>query len=243
MTLLSIIQDTFDEVGFPRPSSVAGNTDQLARQALALLNREGKQLAREFDWSVLEREYTFATVSGTAEYALPSDYDHFSNDTQWDRTRLTPLMGPTSPQAWQEVKSGLVGTGAYYRRWRVKRAAATLGQKFVLDPTPTSSGDTIAFEYISNFWATDTLGTTGKSAMTVDTDLPLIPEHLLIMGLRWRILSAKGLEYGDQLSEYQTAVMTATGRDKGAPKLSLSGGRRGITLLSSRNVPDTGFGV
>jgi hypothetical protein len=159
MTALTIIQDTFDEVGFPRPSSVAGSTDQLSRQALALLNREGKQLAREFDWAVLEREHTFTTVNGTAEYALPADFDHFQNDTQWDRTRITPMIGPTSPQDWQEVKSGLVGTGAYYRRWRVKRAAATLGRKFVIDPTPTTTGDAIAFEYVSGFWATDTLGT------------------------------------------------------------------------------------
>lgn len=241
MSALTIIQDCFDQIGFPRPSTVAGNTDQLARQALALLNQEGRQLAREFDWSVLEREYTFTTVNGTAEYALPADFDHFTNDTQWDRTRLTPMMGPTSPQDWQEIKSGLVGTGAYYRRWRVKRAAATLGPKFVLDPTPTATGETVAFEYVSTYWATDSLGTTGKAAITVDTDLPLVPEHLLIMGLRWRLLSAKGLEYGDQLAEYQTAVTAATGRDKGAPRLSLVGRRR--LPIGALNVPETGFGV
>ncbi len=243
MTTLTIIQAAFDEIGFPRPSSVVGNTDQLARQALALLNRQGKELAREHDWKVLVREHSFSTVASTSDYALPSDFDHFINDTQWDRGTREPMNGPVSGQEWQVIKSGLLGSGVYFRRWRVKRSTSgVIANKFVLDPTPTDV-QTVVFEYVSNSWCADTAGTTGQSAFALDTDIPLVPEHLLIMGLIWRLLKAKGLEYGDALAEYQSSVQREIARDGGAPKLSLASRGAGVSLLSSRNVPDTGFGV
>jgi hypothetical protein len=153
------------------------------------------------------------------------------------------LQGPLSAQHWQSIKSGILGSGAYGQRWRVKRSTSgAITNRFVIDPTPTAV-ETLVFEYVSTSWLTDALGTTGKAAITVDTDLPLMPEHLLIMGLRWRLLAAKGLEYGDQLSEYQTAVEMAMARDGGAPKLSMSGGRRGPALLGYHNIPETGYGV
>jgi hypothetical protein len=241
MSLLTIVQAAFDEIGFPRPSAVAGSTDQLARQALALLNREGKQLARERDWKVLVREHSFSTVNGTSDYALPSDFDHFINDTGWNRSDKEPLIGPLSAQHWQVIKSGAIGSGAYGQRWRVKRSTSgAIANKFVLDPTPSST-ETVVFEYVSNSWCADLLGTTGQSAFAADTDIPLLPEHLLIMGLCWRLLKAKGLEYGDALAEYQTSLQREMARDGGAPKLSLS--RVGSHLIGYPNIPETGYGV
>jgi hypothetical protein len=242
MSLLTIVQASFDEIGFPRPSSVVGNTDQLARQSLALLNRTGKELARERDWTVLQREHSFSTAAGTAEYVLPTDFDHFINDTAWDQGVRDPMRGPVPPQEWQSIKSGLFGTGVNYRRWRLKRGASVLANRFTLDPTPTAIAP-VVFEYISTYWCTDILGTTGRAAMSDDTDLPLLPEHLMVMGLSWRLLKAKGLEYGDSLAEYRAALEREMGRDGGAPKLSLSGRRFGPSLIGRDNIPETGYGV
>jgi hypothetical protein len=243
MSVLTIIQAAFDEIGFPRPASVVGNTDQLARQALALLNREGKQLARSHDWKVLVREHSFATVNGTSDYAFPADFDHFIDDTGWNRSDTEPLVGPMSAQHWQEIKSGTLGSGAYGQRWRVKRSTSgAITNKFVLDPTPTEI-ETLVFEYVSTSWCADATGATGQNAFALDTDIPILHEHLLIQGLIWRLLKAKGLEYGDALAEYQATVRVEQARDGGSPKLSMVGGRRGLTLISSRNIPDTGFGA
>lgn len=242
MSALTIIQDTFDEIGFPRPSSVAGNTDQLARQALALVNRQGKELARERDWKILVREHSFSTANGTSDYALPSDFDHFIDDSGWNRTLTQSLTGPLSGQEWQTIKSGSIGSGAYGQRWRVKRSTSgAIANRFVLDPTP-STVETVVFEYVSTSWCSDSLGTTGQAAFAADTDLPLLPEHLLVMGLTWRLLKAKGLEYGDALAEYQSSLQREMARDGGMPKLSLNR-RAGSALLGARNVPETGYGV
>src|SRR5882672_8361689 len=44
-------------------------------------------------------------------YALPSDFDHYINQTWWDRTNRWQLLGPDSPQIDQWHRSGLVVTG------------------------------------------------------------------------------------------------------------------------------------
>ena len=55
MSLLTIVQDAANEIGFPEPATVIGNSDQLAIQMLRLLNREGDTLSR-FDWEALKEE-------------------------------------------------------------------------------------------------------------------------------------------------------------------------------------------
>ena len=68
-------QNVADFTGFERPTTVIDNTDPIARQLLALAQREGKQLMRVSDWAILKKEHTFSTSNGTAAYALPSDFD------------------------------------------------------------------------------------------------------------------------------------------------------------------------
>ena len=46
MSLLTIAQAVADFTGFERPTTVVGNTDPIARQLFAFINREGKQLMR-----------------------------------------------------------------------------------------------------------------------------------------------------------------------------------------------------
>lgn len=65
MNLLSLIQQTYDELGLTRPSLVVGSTDPQVRQFLALLNRLGTDLCRQYDWNQLNKEYILQTVAYT----------------------------------------------------------------------------------------------------------------------------------------------------------------------------------
>jgi hypothetical protein len=88
MSLLTIAQNVADFTGFERPSTVVGNTDPIARQLFAFINREGKQLMRSNNWPVLLKEHTFNTVNGTQSYDLPTDYDRSVGSTMYNRTDL-----------------------------------------------------------------------------------------------------------------------------------------------------------
>jgi hypothetical protein len=58
-TMLQLIQETSNELGLVAPTSVAGNTNQDVIQLLALMNRQGYNLTKEYDWRALQREYRF----------------------------------------------------------------------------------------------------------------------------------------------------------------------------------------
>lgn len=147
MTLFTLLTDAANEIGITPPTSVVGSTTLETKQLLALAYREAETLRMGFDWPQLTKEYTFSTANGTANYALPADFDRFALGTFWDRTNHWELLGPITATEWQQIKSGVVSS-APRRRFRVK---GVQDNRFYLDPTPTST-DTLVFEYISQNW-------------------------------------------------------------------------------------------
>lgn len=72
MTLLELIQQVTGELGISQPSVVASSTDPQIIQLLALLNRLGNDLTRQFDWERLNNEHiitavAFSTTGDTVE--------------------------------------------------------------------------------------------------------------------------------------------------------------------------------
>jgi len=55
------MQQTSSELGLLAPTYVAGNTQQDVVQLLALMNRAGYNLIKEYDWRALQKEYRFYT--------------------------------------------------------------------------------------------------------------------------------------------------------------------------------------
>ncbi len=63
MTLLELIQHVSDELAITRPLTVIGSTDKKVRQLLALLNRLGADITRQFEWNRLNDEHLITTVA------------------------------------------------------------------------------------------------------------------------------------------------------------------------------------
>ena len=247
MTLLSLVQNISKETGFGSPATVIGSSDATAIQMLALSNKGGKQLAKRGDgvkgFSILQTEHTFTTVSGTAEYALPSDYEWLLTDSLWDRTNAWKLSGPVSPQEWQQIKSGvLAGSTGPRRRVRIKRSATaepvTSTKAFFVDPTPATTGDTLVFEYMSNAWCESSAGV-NQSSWAADTDVGILDEYLLELQLKFMFLKAKGQEYGDDKHEFELELQQAIARDGGARIVNMGGPSE---LFLTANLPEAGFG-
>ena len=60
-TMLQLVQQTTSELNLAIPTYVAGNTNQDVQQVLALMNRQGYDLVKEYDWQALQLEYRFYT--------------------------------------------------------------------------------------------------------------------------------------------------------------------------------------
>ena len=241
-TLLTIIGDASEELAFDRPASVTGSTDPGVLRLLQMSNREGRDLAEAAEWTALQRLHTFTTTADTDEYTLPSDYGRLLNDTEWDRTEARPIIGPLSPEQWQAIKSGSLGSGIYGRRYRILRSATSTTRKIRIDPTPSTTGDTLAYEYISNAWCTSSDGETLQTAWAADTDVTLLDRDLLTLGTIVRYRRATGLDYASESDEYMTMLHRKIARDRPSPTLNLARRSR-LRLIGVDNLPETGFGL
>lgn len=171
---------------------------------------------------------------GQESYALPSDYDYMITGTQWDRGYRWQVVGPLTPQEWQVLKSGLSPTGPR-RRFRIMQG------KFYLDPIPYDS-NLLVYEYYSKAVATDVSGNL-KTSFTADSDVYLLPEDLLTLGLIWRWRRSKGLDYSQEQDTYDDAMERELARDAAARVLLLNMNQPDVRFLTNNQIPDTGFGT
>lgn len=232
MSLNTICTNALRELsGFEIPSSFYDNSNLTARSCVALVSREMKTLERMYRWSELITTHTFTTTDGTATYAMPTDFRAFANLSQWDRTNSRALVGPASGAEWQWLK-GDVTAGATIDRWfRIE------GRNIVIHPTPSVTGDTIAFDYYSKSTVIRQVDSSYAVEWTSDNDTSRLDEELLTMGLKWRFLQAKGLPYEPEYKEAESLIEEARA-DSGGSRMITLGPRPVMT-----NLPDRGFGL
>lgn len=76
MNLTQLIQQVTAELGLNQPIVVVGSQDPQIKQFLALLNRLGTDICRQFEWQRLDKEHILTTVS----------YDYSATFTQGSTT-------------------------------------------------------------------------------------------------------------------------------------------------------------
>lgn len=211
MSLLTIITDATDTLGITRPTSVVGSSDTQVRQLLALAQREGKELARRHNWQAITKERTFTSLAAEEQTAiLPDDFDRFVEDTFFDRSKLRRVQGPLSAREYQNFKSReTIGT---YSMFRVR------GDSIFILPVPTA-GLTYAFEYVSTEWCQNAVGSTDSDKWLNDTDIGLLDEELMTLGVCWRFLKAKGFDYGEAFRTYEGHLAAKISRDSNGPRI------------------------
>lgn len=254
MTLLQMVTQAAAEIGQTPPTFLFGNTDTTAIQMLALAQREGRETAKRAGpwggWPQLRKEYTntytpnVPPTVATGVIPLPGDIQYMINATIWDRAMKWQLLGPLTPQEWQVLKSGITVTGPRFR-YRIMSSAGALTTSALalwLDPVPTSTVQ-LAFEYVTVNWAADLNGTP-RPGWQADTDTFALDDDLMMLGLKWRFLRAKGLDYSQEFDEYEDQVGTELSRAGGARSLSLNArAPRGVHLIDTWQIPDQGYGT
>jgi hypothetical protein len=227
MTLLSIIQNAADRVGLVRPTSGIGSSDTTTRQLVALSQQEGEELARRYPWQAIIKEKTFTAVAQDAQTdAIPTDFDRFVPETFFNRSKRRQLIGPLSAQEWQDQKGRLATTVIDSFRQR--------GSQILITPTPTA-GETYAYEYVSLNWC-QSADSDEQSEWASDDDLGILDERLITLGVMWRFLRAKGLDYAEAFRTYEMQVAQAIGRDGGSGRIHM--GEAVLRYPSRPIVPD-----
>lgn len=220
--LLDIIKDAVRAKGVTAPPSIV-SSDDFALQLLNLAKETAADLlSRPFDWQSLQQEALFTTVAGETQINLRSTYPYLKkivDGTVWNRTLQQP-MKTVSVQAWQSMKATGFAATPYIYRLR--------GGVWIM-PDDTDSGQTISFEYIDERPWADAGGNRLLNPSS-DSDVFLLPDNLMLLGVRWRFLEAKGLEYGESFRLYEDQISKCMSDDKPADTLSINGTRGGSSL-------------
>lgn len=237
MSLLTICQDAATACGFPSPSSIVGSSDKTAKQLLSLAIREGHYLSTKKDWSRLVSEHTFTLATADQDYALPADFRWIIPNTTYNRDDNRIVLNPISSQDWQFLKAWTSISGLT-RRARIRNNLIEFEETIAA----ADNGKTIAFEYLSSYWADTAAGGAKKSKFTLDTDVSLIDEELVTLGLIWRFRRAKGLDFEDERAEYLAQLNVIKAADGGARTLSMNSSTAKSLSLTNPNISDTGYG-
>lgn len=214
MSLLTMINYVQARCNIPVSTTVFASLDSTTTQLLRLLEEEGNDLAMRGDWNVLTLEATHTTVASMSQGAIttiaPTSYRKILNDTIWDRSGLLPIY-PVDSVEWQAIQA-VVPAGISPYRYRLR------GGLLLATPTPPA-GLTWAFEYVSKAWI-QKVDLTKVQYFAADTDVGLLPEDLLQMGLRWRYMREKGLEYAELFATYEKQVAYYLGTEKPRGRLN-----------------------
>lgn len=230
MSLLTVCQNSVSSLNFGgAPASIIGNNDALARQMLAILGEIVPALCSRHNWQALIEDQTITTAAGTETYALPSDFSRYIGETFWDATNYWPMRGSIDPQTWQALKRGLVAA-TIRKRFRVK------GSLVYIYPTP-SAIETLVAEYITSKPILDNDGSTQKATFSEDADTFLLPERLLQLELKWRLLKAKGLDYAEDMNDSEREIEKAIAHD--TPSHTVNLGCDTVSGPYFPNIPQT----
>lgn len=233
-TLLSLVNNVLPEIGLPSLATIVSNNSQTARQALALANRTGRSLAKH-NWRILIKRNVLTTASSADSYSLPSDFDRFIHNTEWNDTTAFRLFGPMADEDWQADLSGLVA-GTVDNRFQLRADGAA--NRLFIRPMPTSS-ENLTFFYACNTWCASN-GGQRQSAFAADTDVLLLDDFVFELGLKWRMLRAANRVYTDELAEFLLELGKRKALDGGMKTLSISGPDEWSPMA---NTGEAGFGA
>jgi hypothetical protein len=180
-----------------------------------------------------------ATTSGVytlyfsqAKYPLPSDWDRQVDRTHYDKSKRWEMLGPTSAQQWQFLKSSYISTGPRIR-YRI------LGGYFQVWPAMNTS-EYLGFEYMSNAWADSSTGTP-QTSFLADSDTCIFPDRLMVTALKKKYFEIKGFDSTAFTRDYLQQLSFAKANDSGSATLSFAP-TPGAILIGFENIPDANYG-
>lgn len=215
MSLLSICTDAADEIGIERPATVFGSTNPSAQKLYRYANRVGNLLMKGYAWQILRAEQTFSALGQEEQTGiLPADFDRFVPETFWNRSVKLLISGPKSDLDWATLKAQ--NQTLYDAAYFILRG----GSVFIY--SAPSANANLAFTYVKNTWAASSLGIPQTSFMA-DTDVSVIDEELVTLGVIATFLSGDGQPYSAAQQAFDDRFMQLTDNDQPSAMILAAG--------------------
>lgn len=225
-TLKQICNAASARAGLGTNSSYFGANDETMAY---LANESLESLIRVNKWQKLRKTGTISMTTATL-YDMPTDIKFYVADTMNADGQERYIEFPTADNIWWYFKSH-DNSGIKYK------VRQTGGQLEILNPDP---GVDLIFEYISSkviysnsaFNNAEGEGGDGggvpvadKTEFTRDDDVWLLDDELIILDLKWRFMSIKGVEgWEKEKMVFNDHLRLLRGHDGGSSTLNFTGG-------------------
>lgn len=219
-TILDIIGRAALVIGSSVPSAVFGSSDREALELGEAAHEAADHMAEFHDWQRLKRLATMTGDGSTTAFDLPSDFLRMPKDQRvWSSAQETPMTHVLSHDDWLELD-----VKAYEL---VIRAWTILGGEFHTKPA-LDAGETAKFYYQSRM----KVNGGAKEEFSADEDTFDLDDRVLKLGIIWRWKANKGLDYAEDMVNYEMALATAVAADKGSRTLAIGRGTypRGVSI-------------
>lgn len=233
ITGAAAVIEVLQGLGLLAPTSVAGSQDPTVKQMWQLASDSGQWLCSEHEWQVLNREHVISTSPGVSTYALPTDWNGYVTDAQWNRTSRLPALGSLSEQEWQMLKARNIAGSTFTLMFKISQDVV----EFYSVPTTVQ---TIVLPYKSRGWVRK-INNTRVDVLSADDDVVLFDSLLFKLKLKLAWLAEKKFDTTRAQIEFDDYLTTCKERDSPARTLSL-GASGEYPYLGYVNIPDTRYG-
>jgi hypothetical protein len=198
MSLISAVNEVADLVSLDRFSAVAGSGSDDAKTMLAMAQQAGEEIAHRVDWQKLVRKATIAGVP----YTMPADYHR-------------PVPGAAIVTALGVFVRPITNTGEWATLSRVGSSQPYFYRSGgTINVIPTSAAENATLNYVSGNFVVKVSGTDFRPAFESDDDRPVFNEDLLVRNMVWRWKRQKGLDYVDDLAEFEAMLTSEIKADR-----------------------------
>lgn len=211
MTILDVVKGVAPKVDVEVPSVVFSSTDRTMIEMGVTANAAARQIARDYDWQILQKIATITGDGVQTEFPLPAAYGRMAKNATISGPSFTfrTTHQVTDFSEWVEMLSWSVDT--WQPRW------ALFGGTINFMPVIPNL-EVYRFPYISKWIVNGT-----QESFTADTDSFVLDEELLRLSMIWNWKADKGQEYSKELQDYQEAMDSAMFNDKGGRTAITSG--------------------
>lgn len=198
MSLLTAVNEAADAVDLDPFTQIVGG-DSNAQTMLALANLAGDEIASRVDWQALLLQANIVAEP----YVLPEDFGRMIPNAGIV-TALGVVVRPVTNIGQWNVLQQIGPNQPYYYR-----------SEGTIKVLPTTAADGAVLNYVSSHWVLDENGEDFRNEFGADSDTTVFPERLITLNLIWRWKRAKGLDFTDQLAEFEAALQLDIKADRG----------------------------
>lgn len=130
MTLLEIIVTVCNELGLVAPTTAAASPDLTVKQLVALANREGQNLFRDYDWTVIQNEFIVNV--------------EFPTETVGDVTENSAIITNIPSTTGIDTSYAISGEGQPQAQ-RVAEVLSATSIRMEMESTATETGTALTF--------------------------------------------------------------------------------------------------